>query len=164
MISNSWEEESRRAKKKPQNHSLFLTASWCAPIVDRQDECHVMNCNTHGREDHEIQIWELPTQHRGLSTLAPQSASQRANACLQRYQLITLKVMENTHTHTHSLSPVPFRLVSNAPSPKLKSYLTVRTVSTCLSEPYIPLNQELDKSPKPGCHGTHCFPELSNYS
>jgi hypothetical protein len=97
---------------------------------------------------------------RGLSTLAPQSASEGVNACVQRYQLITLKVMENTHTH--SLSPVPFRLVSNALSPKLKSYLTVHTLSMCLSKPYIPLNQELDKSSTPGCHGTHCFPEWAN--
>jgi len=98
---------------------------------------------------------------KGLSTLATQSASERVNACVQRYQLITLKVTENTHTH--SLSPVPFRLVSNALSPKMKSYLSVRTLSTRLSKPYIPLNQELDKSPTPGCHSTHCFPERADY-
>jgi hypothetical protein len=101
----------------------------------------------------QIQIWELPTPlrcvrdlWRELSTLVPQSASERVNACVQRYQLVTLKVMENTHTH--SLSPVPFRLVSKALSPKLKFYLTACTLSTCVSKPYIPLNLELDKSPR----------------
>lgn len=102
--------------------------------------------------------WRL---RRGLATLAPQSASERVNAWVQRYQHITLKVTENTHTH--SLSPVQFRLVSNPLLPKLKSYLIARTLSTCLSKPHIPLNQELDKSPTPGCHDTHCFPEWANY-
>ena len=72
------------------------------------------------------------------------SASERVNASEQRYQPITLKVMKNTHSFAFS-GP------------------TVCTESTCLSKPYIPLNQELDKSPRPGCHGTHCFPKWANY-
>ena len=110
-----------------------------------------------GNSPYRYAVWE--TTERAVDT--GYSVCIRVNACVQRYQLITLKVTENTHTH--SLSPVPFRLVSNALSPKMKSYLSVRTLSTRLSKPYIPLNQELDKSPTPGCHSTHCFPERADY-
>jgi hypothetical protein len=115
-----------------------------------------------GNSPHRYAVWE--TTERAVDTSS--SVCIREGKCVCT-TLPTHHFESNgkyTHTHTHLLSPVPFRLISIAPSPKLKSYLTVRTLNTCISKPHIPLYQELDKSPKPGCFGTHCFPELSNYS
>jgi len=110
-----------------------------------------------GNSPYRHAVWE--TTERAVDT--------GSSVCIRESKCVCTTLpthhFESNGKYTHSLSPVPFRLVSNALSPKMKSYLTVRTSSTRLSKPYIPLNQELDKSPTPGCHGTHCFPELANY-